>query len=71
MKHNPGENRALPEKGLKDALAYALAEKNAIAGMPFRVIGAVQAGYKSFTCITGEACPDNDYEIDQHIQYVH
>jgi len=70
MKRNPGENRALLEKGLKDALAYALAGKKCDCGNAIWVIGAVQVGYKCFTCITGETYPDNDYEIDQHIQYV-
>jgi hypothetical protein len=70
MKNNPAENRVLLEKGLKEALAYALAGKKCNCGNVIWVIGAAQAGYKCFTCITGETSPNNDYEIDQHIQYV-
>ena len=70
MEKNPRENRELPEKAFNEALAYALSGEICNCGNVIWVIGAVQAGYKCFTCITGEAFPDNDYEIDQHIQYV-
>ena len=32
-------------------------------GEPIWVIGSVHVGLSCFTCITGEAVPDNDYEV--------
>ena len=36
-------------------------------GNPIWVIGSAFAGDACFTCITGEAYPDGDYEIDEAI----
>jgi len=33
-------------------------------GAPIWIIGSAEAGLSCFTCITGEAEPDNDYEIE-------
>ncbi|MEP7376033.1 MAG: hypothetical protein ABI675_21735 [Chitinophagaceae bacterium] len=70
LKNNPKEDAKQLEKGLQKALAYALSGKTCSCGNPIWVIGAAHAGYSCFTCITGEATPDDDYEIDQHINYV-
>ena len=34
-------------------------------GEPIWVIGSAVAGHACFTCITGEATPSGDYEIDE------
>jgi len=35
-------------------------------GNPIWVIGSAFSGFDGcFTCITGEACPEDDYEIDE------
>jgi hypothetical protein len=70
VKNNPDEDRELLERNLKEALVYALSGKKCECGNVIWVIGAAYAGYQCFTCITGEASPDNDYEIDQHIRFV-
>ena len=36
-------------------------------GNPIWVIGSAFVGNACFTCITGEAYPDGDYEIDEAI----
>jgi hypothetical protein len=69
LKRNPSENVVDLKKRLQDALSYALSGKKCSCGNPIWVIGAAHFGYSCFTCITGEATPDDDYEIDQHIDY--
>jgi len=64
LESNPSEN----EKELRKNLESALADyKNGIkctCGNDIWVIGSAAVGNRCFSCITGEAQPDSDYEID-------
>ena len=66
MKSNPKDMKR-PE--VASALQSALtAHKNGATchcGNPMWVIGSAFVGNACFTCITGEAYPDGDYEIDE------
>lgn len=65
VKSNKGESAGEVTANLLDALR---AYKNGIrceCGNPIWVVGSAVAGYACFTCITGEAYPDEDYEIDE------
>jgi hypothetical protein len=65
IKSNPDTNRKEIETGLKAALNdYKLGVK-CDCGNPIWVIGSAITGNACFTCITGEAVPDSDYEIDE------
>lgn len=63
VKTNPDED---PDD-LKFRLTQALTDRQAggtcDCGEPIWVIGSAVARYACFTCITGEAVPDDDYEI--------
>lgn len=64
IKINPGENQKEIKSRLKDALhAYNNGER-CRCGNRIWVIGSAIVGYSCFTCITGEADPSEDYEID-------
>ena len=64
LKINPLED----EKDLREKLNSALAAlKNGVkcsCGNDIWVIGSALVGNGCFTCITGEAFPDHDFEID-------
>ena len=64
MKSNPGENPASVTASLKGALAAYKRGVTCSCGAPIWVIGSAVSGNACFTCITGEAVPDSDYEID-------
>ncbi len=65
LKDNRDQGRRELTEALVDALdAYRHGVKCA-CGNPIWVIGSALAGYACFTCITGEASPNNDYEIDE------
>jgi hypothetical protein len=68
MKSNPKDMaRAEVVSALRSAMT---ADKNGATcdcGNPIWVIGSAFAGNACFTCITGEAYPDGDYEIDEAI----
>jgi hypothetical protein len=70
MKLNPEENKRQVEERLRNALHYALSGATCACGNPLWVAGAAEAGLFCFTCITGEAVPDDDYEIDEHLNYL-
>jgi hypothetical protein len=70
VRDNPGESKRAVEERLRNALSYALAEAKCSCGNPLWVVGAAEAGLFCFTCITGEAMPDEDYEIDEHLNYL-
>lgn len=63
LRANPGTDRA----ELTARLEYAMdAYRKGIrcqCGAPIWIIGSAEAGLACFTCITGQAAPDNDYEI--------
>jgi hypothetical protein len=65
MKANPHDRS---RREVVSALRSALADHNhgvkCECGNPTWVIGSAFAGNACFTCITGEAYPDDDYELD-------
>ena len=65
LKGNPDTSREEIETGLQSALADYKAGEKCDCGNPIWVIGSAVAGTACFNCITGEAMPDSDYEIDQ------
>ena len=62
---NPDENPKDLLTRLRSCVSDALAGARCSCGAPIWVVGSVSAGYACFTCITGEALPADDYEIDQ------
>jgi hypothetical protein len=64
LKANPSERRGDVVARLDDAIAAHKAGKRCGCGEQIWIIGSAEAGYGCFTCITGEATPDTDYEID-------
>ena len=62
---NPDENPRELLTRLRSCVSDALAGARCSCGAPFWVVGSVSAGYACFTCITGDAFPIEDYEIDQ------
>jgi hypothetical protein len=65
LKSNPKEDPAALRKRLREYVAAALAGARCHCGAPIWVIGSASAGHACFTCITGEAFPSDDYEIDR------
>ena len=67
LENNPGEI----EKDLKDRINKALADYKrgfkCTCGNDIWVIGSASVGNGCFSCITGESCPKDDYEIDTAI----
>lgn len=70
VRANSGESKRAVEERLRSALSYALAGAKCSCASPLWVVGAAEAGLFCFTCITGEAMPDDDYEIDEHLNYL-
>ena len=60
---NPGTNGQELSKQLRRMLEAKLAGELCQCGEPIWVIGSVHVGLSCFTCITGEAVPDNEYEV--------
>jgi hypothetical protein len=65
VKANPDENAAELLARLRSFISDALAGARCYCGAPIWVVGSVSAGHACFTCITGEAFPREDYEIDE------
>jgi hypothetical protein len=66
LKDNPDTSREEITLALKDALEdYKRGAKCPNCGNSIWVIGSAFAGNACFTCITGEAFPEDDYEIDE------
>ena len=61
---NPSEIREDVVTRLDDAIAAYKDGKRCSCGEQIWIVGSAEAGYGCFTCITGEATPDSDYEID-------
>ena len=57
----PEDMRAWLQRALRDHKAGVKCH----CGNPIWVIGSAVAGNACFTCITGEAHPDSDFEIDE------
>lgn len=70
VNNNPSENKKDVEERLRDVLGAALSGRKCECGNPIWVVGGAEAGYYCFTCITGEAVPDDDYEIDEHLSFI-
>lgn len=66
MKANP-HDRSRPDvaSALRSVLADHKRGVKCRCGNPTWVVGSAFAGNACFTCITGEAYPDGDYEIDE------
>lgn len=62
-KSNPGANTRELAQLLQELLEAKRAGAVCECGEPIWVIGSAQVGRSCFTCITGEAMPDNDYEV--------
>jgi hypothetical protein len=60
---NPGVDPTDLRVRLRDALEAKLAGARCDCGQPIWALGSAEVGYRCFTCITGEAVPDNDYEV--------
>ena len=58
-------SRAEIESGLAHAIAARRNGEHCSCGNPIWVAGSAVAGLACFTCITGEATPDSDYEIEE------
>ena len=65
IKDNPDEDPAELRRAFRRCIREALAGARCHCGEPIWVIGSVFAGHACFTCITGEADPSEDYEIDE------
>jgi hypothetical protein len=62
---NPSVDRADFARRLRQAVDARKAGARCACGALIWAIGSAEAGAACFTCITGEAWPDNDYEIDE------
>ena len=68
MKSNPKDMaRAEVVSALRSAMTAHKNGATCDCENPIWVIGSAFAGNACFTCITGEAYPDGDYEIDEAI----
>jgi hypothetical protein len=65
IQSNQGTSRKEIANGLKLALSDYKSGVKCDCGNPIWVIGSAVVGNACFTCITGEAMPDDDYEIDE------
>ena len=65
LKHNREQDPGQLTAALEDALSAYKHGVKCACGNPIWVIGSAISGYACFTCITGEAYPDDDYEIDE------
>ena len=65
---NPDTPRREIEEGLQAALADHRRGVKCDCGNPIWVIGSAVTGNACFTCITGEAQPGDDDEIDEAMQ---
>jgi hypothetical protein len=61
---NPSDRRSDVVLRLDDAITAYENDKRCSCGAAIWIVGSAEAGYGCFTCITGDATPDNDFEID-------
>jgi hypothetical protein len=64
LRANPDAERAELIRQLQFAIAAHRAGTRCRCGAPEWIIGSAHAGLGCFTCITGQAAPDQDYEIE-------
>ena len=69
VKANPEENPSELLARLRSCVSDALTGARCQCGAPIWVVGSVSVGYACFTCITGEAFPSEDYEIDEVLAF--
>ena len=62
---NPDMSRDEIAEGVEHALAAYKRGERCSCGNPIWVAGSAFTGLACFTCITGEATPDSDYEVDE------
>ena len=65
LKANPGESAAEMRDSLQGMLDLIKAGERYACGNKPWAIGSALVGLACFTCITGEATPTDDYEIDE------
>jgi len=65
VRSNPDEKPEELRTRLQECVSAALGGEGCGCGEPLWVIGSAVAGHACFTCITGEATPSDDYEIDE------
>jgi hypothetical protein len=65
VESNPSIDRAEFARRLRQAVDARKAGARCACGALIWAIGSAEAGAACFTCITGEAGPDSDYEIDE------
>lgn len=63
LRANPDVKRADVIARLEYAIDASRRDVRCQCGAPIWIIGSAEAGLACFTCITGEAVPDSDYEI--------
>jgi hypothetical protein len=63
LRANPDTKRAEVIARLEDAIDAYQKDVRCQCGARIWIIGSAEAGLACFTCITGEAVPDSDYEI--------
>jgi hypothetical protein len=68
LKSNPEDQRKDIVTRLKSSLRDHQNGVKCTCGNPIWVIGSAVVWNACFTCITGEAHPDEDYEIDQALE---
>lgn len=61
---NPGTNAVELAQCLRRVVQAKLAGARCQCGEPIWAIGSVHVGFSCFTCITGEATPEDDYEVE-------
>src|SRR5262245_21764132 len=71
MQSNPSVDRAEFAHRLRQAVDGRKAGARCACGAFIWAIGSAEAGAACFTCITGEAWPDGDYEIDEALGLPH
>jgi hypothetical protein len=65
VQRNPSVDRAEFAHRLRQAVDARKSGARCACGAFIWAIGSAEAGAACFTCITGQAWPDNDYEIDE------
>ena len=65
VQSNPSVDRAEFAHRLRQVVDARKAGARCACGAFIWAIGSAEAGAACFTCITGEAWPDSDYEIDE------
>ena len=64
VRRNPGTDPSELRAQIGYAVQAHLRDERCACGARIWILGSSQVGPSCFTCITGEAAPDDDYEID-------